>query len=775
MRLLLLLTFLLPTRAFSQGLPLVDFGVNAVSLAKSRYAATRGQGVTICLKEQAPAPTDVDLRGRLLPTSLTSFITTLHATQMADILVGTGLSSPLNEGVAPAATLVPVNFNSLLPETETFYRNQHITVVNHSYGTDQENVYGAGAVAYDASTYQLPTLLHVFSAGNLGYTSHSSGPYANLPTVATLTGNFKMAKNSLVVGAIGPDGVVLPASSRGPAYDGRIKPELVAYSDDGTSAASALASGVAALLQQALRQQTGTDAPAALVKAILINSADERGQGINYQTGYGSINAFAAMNTAADKRYLEGAVAATDVFSTTISVPTAQRLKVTLAWTDPPAALNSPKALVNDLDLTLSDGRSTWKPWVLNPTPNLDSLSKRPVRMRDTLNNVEQITLDVPAAGIYTIRVSGARVAGQQPFALAYGWDTPGIFYWVTPNLATPIISDTTLTIRWKNTTPTRYGTLEFSPDRGSSWKLVRDSIVLATGFFSWQTPDLLTTGQLRMRLAGGVYASDTFRLSPIPALTIRYACADSVGLAWTTLVGGKAPARHVLYRLSSQATSWEKMRIVTGNSTVVNGVRPGDAWAVAPVANDGNAGIRSDLVDRQQVACYYRSLTAILVDSLVQVMGELSTTGGVSRVTFQKQTTQGLTDLGSQAVTPANLTYTFTDSLLQEGPNTYRMRILLATGAVVYSDFATAFVLRQAPVLLYPNPVENGQSLTIRAGDYQPYTLQLTDVMGRMIRTYDVPSNEATLSTTGLPPGLYLYAIFREDRRMQAGKLLIN
>ncbi len=64
-----------------------------------------------------------------------------------------------------------------------------------------------------------------------------------------------MSKNTLSVGAVDSQGKVSPLSSRGPAYDGRIKPELVAYGEGGTSEAAALVSGVSLLLQQAYREQ----------------------------------------------------------------------------------------------------------------------------------------------------------------------------------------------------------------------------------------------------------------------------------------------------------------------------------------------------------------------------------------------------------------------------------------------------------------------------------------------------------------------------------------
>jgi hypothetical protein len=80
-------------------------------------------------------------------------------------------------------------------------------------------------------------------------------------------------------------------------------------------------------------------------------------------------------------------------------------LRVTLAWTDPPASMLSGPQLVNDLDLKLL-------------TPDGHSLLGN--GGADRLNNVEAIELPQPAPGVYTVEVDGYNVPeGPQPFALA--------------------------------------------------------------------------------------------------------------------------------------------------------------------------------------------------------------------------------------------------------------------------------------------------------------------------------------------------------------------
>src|SRR5690606_25978240 len=98
-------------------------------------------------------------------------------------------------------------------------------------------------------------------------------------------------------------------------------------------------------------------------------------------------------------------------------------LKITLTWHDLEAEPGVNKALVHDLDLQLrhtGSGR-TWLPWVLSSYPHPDSLQQPARPGIDRLNNVEQIQVDAPASGTYSIEVSGYRVPkGAQNFSLAY-------------------------------------------------------------------------------------------------------------------------------------------------------------------------------------------------------------------------------------------------------------------------------------------------------------------------------------------------------------------
>src|SRR6266496_1617098 len=321
----------------------LDLSTNKVNVNFSKFSQYNGNGFTVSVKENRPDTTDIDFHGRYLSTNLSSTIFSTHATIMATIIGGAGNTYYESKGPAWGSTISTSSFAILLPDPDAAYQQYNISVQNHSYGTSIENFYGADAAAYDASVITRPSLVHVFSAGNSGEQTSTSGPYANVAGFANITGSFKMAKNIITVGHIDSFGTVLAPSSRGPAYDGRIKPELVAFAQDGSSGAAAIVSGISLTLQNAYKDLHSTIPSSALIKAILLNTADDVGpKGIDFTSGYGAANAYKAMLAITGGQYFGGSISngATDVFNLTVP-PNIKQLKLTLAWNDPPAAANA--------------------------------------------------------------------------------------------------------------------------------------------------------------------------------------------------------------------------------------------------------------------------------------------------------------------------------------------------------------------------------------------------------------------------------------------------
>jgi hypothetical protein len=259
--------------------------------------------------------------------------------------------------------------------------------------------------------------------------------YDCLPTAS-------VAKNILTIGAVddvlggysalaGPSQVQMTGfSGWGPTDDGRIKPDLVGngwlllstFGHDpyyaaavGTSMAAPNVTGSLLLLQQHYQNIHSSFMRSATLKALAIHTADESGaaNGPDYEHGWGLLNARSAARviTAAgglEHQIIEGSLGdgGTSTIPINVSDPDVV-IRATLVWTDPPGTPVAPsldpadRMLVNDLDLRVSEGGTTYFPWRLDPAlPSAAATTGDNDR-----DNVEQVVVYGAAAGSYSIEV----------------------------------------------------------------------------------------------------------------------------------------------------------------------------------------------------------------------------------------------------------------------------------------------------------------------------------------------------------------------------------
>ena len=309
------------------------------------------------------------------------------------------------------------------------------------------STYNSLCMSADRFMWDHPDFLALFANGNTG------------PSTGTV-GYPAAAKNVVSVGATengaGAENVA-SFSSNGPTADGRIKPTVTApgvaiisadsdglknsnnsgtIAMSGTSMATPTTAGAAALVRQYYIEgfyPSGTagsaDAftpSAALVKATLINSGQNMSG--NYTDavipstgqGWGRINLSNTLTFSGDTKTLTIVDEATGLatgksISQTYFSQGDQPLKVTLVWTDYPGTVGAAKALVNDLDLTVTapDGSTTYLGNVFSGGASTTGGSA------DRLNVEEQVLIKTPAQGNYTITVKGYNIPnGPQPFAI---------------------------------------------------------------------------------------------------------------------------------------------------------------------------------------------------------------------------------------------------------------------------------------------------------------------------------------------------------------------
>jgi hypothetical protein len=750
----------------------LDLTLNTINFAHRAFPSILGDSIVISIKEQRFDTADIDYQNRVISSGSVAATFSSHAATMATLAAGAGNSSPYAEGAAPAALLTSAPFTSLLPQPDSIYQRYRISVQNHSYGTVIENNYGIEASAYDAAVAANPTLVPVFSSGNSGTAGAASGAYTGLPGFANLTGNFKMAKNSLVVGATDSFAVVPALSSKGPAHDGRVKPELVAFGEDGSSGAAALTSGTAALVQHAYKKTHGnTLPPASLVRAVLINSADDLGAAhVDYSSGYGSLNAFQAVSTVVDNRVATGTLANGQTQAIALTVPPGTgQLKLTIAWTDPSVPANSSKVLVNDIDavLRLPATGESWQPWVIDPTPAF--IQQPATRKTDTLNNTEQITLDNPAAGTYQLDVKGTRISSAtQAFSAAWQMDPVNQFYWTYPVNGEPVAAGRQNVIRWQ-TNLSGSGGVEYTTD-GVNWNLIA-TVALGQRYYKWQAPNLFASARLRMKVVGQPdHVSDSFPVSSAPVMAVGFDCLDSFLLYWNR----QPVTTYQLYELGTRYLQPISAQPDTF-AILKKAQHPSLYYAVAPLI-DGRPGLRSFTVkyDALGVGCYFKSFYIQLQDgprvTLTATVGSLF---NVASLTFQKLK-GGAWETKRTILNPSTSDFLFKDSSLDRGISYFRLQITLGNGAVIFSEVVPVYYFPDLPVIIYPNPVRRNNPVRLLSQDPVRYTVRISDVSGRVLRTEKLLDVTNTIATDALAPGVYFIRITGEAGTVATQKLVV-
>ncbi|QHT70215.1 S8 family serine peptidase [Rhodocytophaga rosea] len=736
-----------------------DFSLNTITSVHSLFPQIHGKGITVSVKERLFDTTDIDFRGRIIPALLQNSTISTHATTMTTLIAGGGNSSFYGKGTAWQASITSSDFSNLLPDDGKQLQQRGISVQNHSYGVTIENYYGLEAYAYDQQTRQFPQILHVFSSGNEGTGTSTIGNYATIPGVANLTGQFKMSKNTLSVGGTDPSGQLEELSSRGPAYDGRIKPELVAYGDGGTSEAAAMVSGISALVQQSYLEKNGTLPPAALVKAILLNSANEAGRpGIDFETGFGQADALGAIRTVKEERFKQGAITNGDKQQFTIQVPAGiHELKITLTWHDIEAQPNAAKALVNDLEVQVfhqPSGKS-WLPWVLNHFPHPDSLLQPAKRGADHLNTIEQISIVDPEAGEYTVQVEGYNItSGLQEFSLAYEWNPD--FEWLYPVTHEKIQAGKTMFIRWQWKDLPVEATLSFRSTSSNEWQTI-SQVDLSQSFYEWMPPDSLIQGQFRLTFDTQEILSDTFTVEQIPDLAVGYNCENEVLLQWPAVKGA---THYQLYQLGEKYL--EPFMLVNDTLVLLTKAQTENPYFVIVPWKDTFPIGRSYIVDIriQGPGCYIRSLLAKeLVTENVLLDLALSSVYRLQTLFVERWENGAFKTI--QTISPVtNLNYELADPAPGLGRNVYRIRVENVNNQTYYSQEVAVYYIRSREVLIFPNPVTHGQPLNIAVSENDAIQVTFFDLSGKRMLTISEIGEIKEISTNQLPRGTYIVHI---------------
>jgi serine protease AprX len=365
------------------------------------------------------------------------------------------------------------------------YDDDGARVHTNSWGATTPGLpYDASAQEIDDTVWNRPDLVICFAAGNAGIDANKNG----VVDVGSI-GSQSAAKNCITVGASesdrprfeptygdywpsdypkdpinsdhqadDPDGMVA-FSSRGPTKELRYSPDVVApgtcilstlsravasapsdygvssdplfFFDSGTSMATPLVAGCAAVLRESLVKNGVATPSAALVKALLVNGAvelagqyspTEAGHSPNNNSGFGRVDLAGSViipGPSADGGFGEGGpLKQGDEDTIDVEIPerppgghgvaptgAGVTFKITLVWSDPAGA-----ALQNDLDLVVRSANGQERHGNMGTSKKFDRR-----------NNVEQVAWTNMAPGTATVVVRAFKIT-RFPQPYAYAW-----------------------------------------------------------------------------------------------------------------------------------------------------------------------------------------------------------------------------------------------------------------------------------------------------------------------------------------------------------------
>jgi hypothetical protein len=577
----------------------------------------RGDNVRVMMQDDGYIGPHIDFTGRTnqsFCSPCSASPDNNHGDHVAGTIMGAGNINPRNRGMAHGVELYVYNSsNNNYGSVPNLYDNEDVFITSKSYSDGCNSGYSNLTRSLDQQVRLYPSLVHVFSAGNNGTSDCDYGAGTGW---GNITGGHKSGKNVIAVGNLTNTGSLAGSSSRGPATDGRIKPDICGvgtavnstiYGNEyasftGTSMSCPGVSGTIAQLFDAYRDlNAGANPDAAIVKGTILNTADDFGNpGPDFKFGWGSLNARRAFEVIRDQTFMTDQIANGGINEHAIEVPAnVKQLRVMLYWMDFEGSTSAAIALVNDLNMTLTDPASTvFEPWVLDPTPTVAALDAVAVRGVDNLNNVEQVTIDNPTSGEYVVHVDGFSVPqGPQNYYIIYYFEMEDIIV-TYPNGGENFSPSTNEQIRWDAPEGTDGFILSFSDDNGGSWTEIGTASSSAR-LFPWNIPNgtLTSEGLIRIERDGVLGESESvFSVIGIPnSLGLEWVCPDSLLLTWDPVSGADT------YEVSILGAKYmDSLTTVSDTSAVVYISSTVETWfSVKSLNDDGAIGQRAIAIQK--------------------------------------------------------------------------------------------------------------------------------------------------------------------------------
>jgi hypothetical protein len=259
--------------------------------------------------------------------------------------------------------------------------------------------------------------------------------------------------------------------------------------------------------------------------------------------------------------------------------------------------------------------------------------------------------------------------------------------------------------------------------------------------------------------------------------MRVGFNCPDSVLLRWN----GAGPG--ATYQLWGLGDRYMEPLLTTADTFLVLLKKdfPQPRFTVSALGPGGVRTPKSVAPDiaTQEVGCYISNLLALLnEDGGVDLTLDLGSLYQVQKV-FLEKWKNGMWETLYEEI-PSVLQVTFTDKSPSAGANTYRARLQLENGGEIVGDGITIFSPGPSGYLLLPNPVDQGQGVTLLARQSDETSrFFLFDLLGRLLMETALEGEQTQIDLSPLQSGYYVWQITSAPGKSLAkramGRLIVH
>lgn len=767
-----------------------------------------GKDVVIAVGDDGYIGPHIDFQGRILSNATDVTAANTHADHVSGIIFGAGNLNPQVRGQAPGATLKVYDSYAPYNLFPSIYNSSKVRIVSHSLGQTCNAGYNSNARSSDLLIRTYPSLMYVHSAGNSG-TSSCGG----IVGWRNITGGYKAGKNVLTVANLSKTDVIDASSSRGPLPDGRIKPDIAAVGASvnstqpdntfdifsGTSMACPAVAGNLAVLYQAYKNKnSGQEPEGSLIKAIALNTADDLGNpGPDFAYGWGRINVRKAVESIEAVKYFSDNISTGATKTFPINIPAnVATAKIMIYWNDKEANAGAAKALVNNIDAIITDASSVeYYPWVLDigAVPDASSVSNPAVYGNDSVNNMEQIQLDNPVAGPYTLTIKGKSIpTGPQKYYVVYEYiysDQIVVTYPIGGESFAPSESQR---LRWDAAEGSDNFKIEYSINNGTTWTTISSTVASERRYFDWSVPSTATSKSAKIRISRGAVSDEsdtTFVILRIPTgVTFTSVCQGTTKISWNAVTGATS---YDVCRLGQKYM--DVVATTTSTNVTLNDVGDTLNWFAVRAKLDVTQanGRRSNALSHTNtsvVVCPVPvklvSFIATVKNSKVQLDWVVANEENMLNYIVEKSSTPSFDKVETVGqIKPNNFiskqNYQLVDSKISIGTWYYRLKMVDANKAL-YSNIQAVKLDKnyEEHFIISPNPANNYIQL-IAQNDVTNAVVKVYNGLGVEVISNNLGNAKAgekyVLQTNNIAAGNYFINVFTNDKKQVVFKQMIT